>query len=114
MATVRLGERLGQLGETRKTAERELKTLREQQERVEELKRDKDVLLESYAAMVPEALDGLAAQERYQVYKMLRLRVVAGADESCEVTGVLGEDLSVCTPDSIPTCSGSFTQPMPR
>ncbi len=47
MSHEELGERLGQLGETRKTAERELEAVRERQERVEKLERDKDILLES-------------------------------------------------------------------
>jgi hypothetical protein len=114
MSHEELGERLGQLGETRKTAERELEAVRERQERVEKLERDKDILLESYTTMVPEALNELAAQERYQVYKMLRLRVVVGTDGGCEVSGVLGEDLSVCTSGPTSTCSVSSTRPRPR
>src|SRR5688572_14686356 len=46
-----------ELDETRRTAERELEALRGRQEIVEQLKRDRDTLLEHYADMVPEALD---------------------------------------------------------
>jgi hypothetical protein len=90
-----LGEKLRGLDETRKMAERELKALRSRRERVEELERDKEALLESYAGMAPEALDSLLPEERHQVYKMLRLKVIAHVDRTLEVTGVFAEGLSV-------------------
>jgi hypothetical protein len=46
--------------------------------------------LESYARMVPEALDQLGAGERHQVHKMLRLRVLVHQDHTLEVSGVFG------------------------
>jgi len=36
--------------------------------------------------MVPGALDTLTPEERHQIYKMLRLRVVARADAKIEAT----------------------------
>ena len=54
-----LEEKLRELEETRKSAERELEALRSRKERIEVLERDKEALLESYAGMAPEALDGL-------------------------------------------------------
>ncbi len=108
-----LGEKLAQVGESRKVAEHELRVIRERREHVEELERDRDALLTSYAGTVPEALDGLAPEERRRVFSMLRLKVVAGADGSREVTGVLGVDLGVCVSGSTSTSLGSCTPPTP-
>jgi hypothetical protein len=50
-------------------------TLRE--ERVEELKMNRDALLESLArGMIPEALDTLEPEERSRIYRMLQLEIV--------------------------------------
>jgi len=90
-----LGEKLQDLEETRRTAERELEVLRSRRERLEELERDKEVLLESYAGMALEALNSLLPEERHQVYKILRLKVVANVDSTLELSGVFtGDDLS--------------------
>jgi len=42
---------------------------------IEQLEREKDVLLKHYAAITPEALDSLTPEERHQLYKMFRLGV---------------------------------------
>jgi hypothetical protein len=106
-----LGEKLRGLDETRKMAERELEALRSRRERVEELERDKEALLESYAGMAPEALDSLLPEERHQVYKMLRLKVIAHVDRTLEVTGVFAEGLSVSKLETASTW-GSLTTRM--
>ncbi len=67
----------------------ERRALRTRHEKLEELQRDKDALLEHYATLAPEALDSLAPEERHQLYRMLRLKVVAHLDETIEVTGDL-------------------------
>jgi site-specific DNA recombinase len=89
--------KLAALDETRETARRELDALAGRQERLAELERDRDTLLERYAGLVPEALDTLTAEERQQVYRMLRLRVVAPPEKlgTVEVTGALGGKLDV-------------------
>jgi DNA repair ATPase RecN len=51
-----LEERLQGLEEARKTAEHELEALRSYQERMEQLERDKDAILETYTSMAPEVL----------------------------------------------------------
>jgi chromosome segregation ATPase len=84
-----LEEKLLSLEETRRTAERELQALRGHRERLEELERDKDALLESYAGMAPEALGNLTPEERHQVYKMLKVRVIAHVDGTFEFNGAL-------------------------
>jgi DNA repair exonuclease SbcCD ATPase subunit len=96
-----LRAKLTGLEETRSTARRELETLSLRREKLAELERDKDTLLEHYAGMVPEALDELTSEERHRVYEMLRLRAVATLDGTIEVTGVLGKTVRVCTPETL-------------
>lgn len=56
-------------------AEREVEALRSCRGRMEEIERDGEALLSSYAETVPEALEGLTPEERYRVYRMFGLRV---------------------------------------
>ncbi len=95
-----LGAKLRGLEEERKTAERELDTLKLRRTLLEELERDKASLLTKYADMVPEALENLSGEERHQVYRMLRLQVWVRPDGPIEVEGVLRE--AVCTPTDTP------------
>ena len=98
------------LEETRKTARRELKALSRRRDKIEELERDKNALLESYAGMVPEALDALTLEERHRLYKMLRLRVVLGPGAPPEVSGAFGDDsILVCGSETSP--GKPFTSP---
>jgi DNA repair exonuclease SbcCD ATPase subunit len=64
-----LRTKLVALEETRETAERELDALRRRTERLERLERDRDGLIETYASLVPEAIDALGSEERHRVYK---------------------------------------------
>jgi site-specific DNA recombinase len=113
-----LAEALSELDETRSTARRELETLSHRQEKLAELERNKDSLLEHYAGMVPEALDELTSEERHRVYEMLRLRAVATLDGTVVVTGVLGKNLRVCTPETLYSrrsrLSGRARTPLPE
>jgi len=86
-----LDEALAELEDIRETAKKELRAIRTRQEVLENLERDRDALLESYASMAPAALDALSPEERHQVYKMLRLTVEISPDGSLEVSGVLGD-----------------------
>jgi site-specific DNA recombinase len=95
MTEAELDQALADLEETRATAERELTALHNRQEAIAKLERDKESLLEHYAAIAPEALDSLAPEERHQLYKMLRLDVVVRLDANLEVSGVFGEGLLV-------------------
>ena len=89
-----LAARLEELEGTRRAAERELAILKDRRESIERLERDKDLLLDHYAAMAPEALNSLTPEERHQVYKMLRLKVIAHLSGDVELAGDL-----VCIPD---------------
>jgi hypothetical protein len=85
-----LDEELAALEETRRTAERELKALRGQEERLEQMERDRDAVLDYYATVAPERLDSLTSEERHHLYKMLRLKVWVdkGGDLEIEMAGV--------------------------
>ena len=56
-------------------------------ERIEELERDAEAILESYARMTPDALDNLTPEERHRFYRMLGLKATVGADGSVELDG---------------------------
>jgi site-specific DNA recombinase len=101
MTLEELGTALEELEKTRQTAERELTTLRSRKEHLDELERDRDAILESYARMVPEELDRLSAEEHHQVYKMLRLKVVTNPDGSVEVSGAFGDGFGICETDTV-------------
>jgi hypothetical protein len=47
---------------------------------MEQLERDTEALMRSYAAMAPDALDALDSEDRHYVYKILNLRVAVYAD----------------------------------
>jgi site-specific DNA recombinase len=96
MTDEELNDAQRELEETRKTAQRELKALRGRQERVEEMERDQDALLDNYARMAPEALDELTPEERHQVYRMLRLRAVITMDRELEISGAFREGVGFC------------------
>jgi hypothetical protein len=92
MTDEELDEELAELEEIRMTAEDELAVIRGRKENLEELERDRDALLESYAEMTPEGLDALTPVERRQVYGMLRLKVEVATDGTMEAQGILSED----------------------
>jgi site-specific DNA recombinase len=83
-----LASKLKGLEETRKLARAELATLGAREETARQLERDRDALLESWSAMVPEALDSLTGEERNKVYRMLRLEVTP-TPEGFKITGAL-------------------------
>ena len=60
-------------------------TFRSNPQRVTYTKRS----VEHYAGIVPESLDNLSSEERHQIYKMLRIEVLAYPDKSLEVSGSL-------------------------
>jgi hypothetical protein len=90
-----LRTKLAALEEMRAVALKELKALGARREQLERLEHNADALLEHYAEMVPEALDDLTPEERRDVYKMMRLKLIAFRDGSVEVTGVFGGPLEV-------------------
>jgi hypothetical protein len=81
----------------------ELASLASWRESFQTLERDKELLLESYAARLPEALDSLEPEERRTVYSMLGLRVEALPDKSLKIRGAFGEENLVCHHDRTST-----------
>jgi hypothetical protein len=75
MTLQELGAKLEELDEGRKKAERELTALKDHQQRVEELEKDRDALLQSMSETVPSALEDLDGEEKNRLYQMLRLEV---------------------------------------
>jgi len=105
-----LRTKLAALEETRQTARKELIALWGRTERLRALKRDREVLLQNYAEMMPESLDALEAEERHRVYNMLRLRVLAFPDGALEVRGALRGELLVCKNSTRRLCQPETTK----
>jgi len=108
-----LGARLRGLEAERATVEGELENLHLRRSRVEELEGDKASLMDEYAGMVTEELDELTGEERYQIYRMLRLRVRVLFDNTIEVEGILSETIStpMDTWSSTPGATGASSKP---
>ena len=106
-----LRTKLAALEETRETAGCELQALKSRSELLLNLQREKDIIMERYAGMVPGALETLSPQERHQVYRMLRLKVVAHPDDTMEVQGVFG-DRFLGTGNVLQTHESQNTQPL--
>ena len=62
---------------------------------MDELERDRDALLESYGAMVPEGLDAFGPEDRRWAYNCLRLNVFADSEGSLSPTWAFTKDGSV-------------------
>jgi len=90
-----LGEKLSALEETRSVARQELESLKGRRARLDELKRDRDAVLEAYANVTVEALEELTPEERNKLYKILKLRVVVRDDGTQEVSGVFCGDFEI-------------------
>jgi hypothetical protein len=86
-----LRERLGELEETRKMAQSELESISLHQQRLEELERDADDLVRQCAAIVPESLNVISPEERHQIYKTLRMKVLVNIEGTVAVEIVSGK-----------------------
>jgi site-specific DNA recombinase len=84
-----LRAKLVELQEDRETAEREITAIEGRREQLEQMERDRETVMEHYAGTVPESLNDLSSEERHQIYKMLRLEVLAYPDKSLEVRGAI-------------------------
>ena len=112
MSLAELGPKLEEIENARATAEEELDALTRRHARLEELERDRDALMDSYAGAVPGALDALGPEERRRVYGMLRLKVSAHADGALEAKGILSESMDVACENGSPVCrSGGASSP---
>jgi hypothetical protein len=105
-----LRAKLSGLDETRRAAETEIGVLRGRRERVEELERHRDTLLDSYANLIPEALQELGPGERRQIYAMLRLRIAVDLDGNMKVTGLIGAGEVLCESGRTSLCAFKNTK----
>ena len=87
--------------EARKSAQRELDALKHHQERIEELKRDKEALLAYYEGVAPGALEALTPEERYRLYKLVRLQVRIHPGHGVEISWAGGEGSNVCENETV-------------
>lgn len=97
-----LGARLEELKRSRDVAVQELEAYRGRKERVEQMERDRDALLDYRGSMAPGVLEALTPEERHQFYKMGRLEMLADTDGSIKVSGPLVMSPEVCTSGSTP------------
>jgi site-specific DNA recombinase len=88
-----LRERLAELDEEKATAERELAALQDREDRVRDLERDREAVLEELMGDASEALDSMSPEQRHRFYKMLRIKVHIDAEDALEITGVFPEPI---------------------
>jgi hypothetical protein len=101
-----LGTALSELEETCKSAERELWSVKNRLERVEQLERDKDALREDFFGIAPDALDSLTPEERHDFYKLVRLRLVIYPNCDLEMSWAGGEGILFSTSESVSPWKG--------
>jgi hypothetical protein len=89
-----LDEALYELEDARLIAQRELVKLRDAQEEIEALEHDTETLLASYEGVTPRYLDALEPEERYHIYRLMRLEVLMHPDGGLEATGDIPLDVS--------------------
>jgi hypothetical protein len=87
MTLEELASKLNELDEARTHAERAIAALRDSQERVEALEKDRDALIEAYSETVPENLENLTGEDRNALYRMLQLEITPAPDGFYEVVG---------------------------
>ena len=104
-----LDEALMELEEARKNAQRELDALKHHRERVEELVRDKEALLDYYEGLAPEALDSLTSEERHHFYRLVRLQVSIHPADEMEISWAGGEGWSVCENETVSVSNSGST-----
>jgi hypothetical protein len=85
-----LAAELLELEETCATARRELDALSHSREKILELERDKEAVLATFADAAPATFEGLTPHDRHELYKRLRLRIVANLGGGVQVTGAFG------------------------
>ena len=88
MTLEELAARLEELEDIRKVLEADLASLERSQQKAKELDNDRDAVVASFAATIPDALDNLTGEEINSVYRKLRLRLIP-SEEGYDATGVL-------------------------
>src|SRR5919107_94525 len=88
MTLEELAARLEELEDTRKVLEADFASLERSQQKAKELENDRDAVVASLAASIPDALDNLTDEEINTVYRKLRLQLIP-SEEGFDATGVL-------------------------
>jgi site-specific DNA recombinase len=88
MTLEELAARLEDLEDTRKVLQAERASLERSQQKAKELENDRDTVVASLAASIPDTLDNLTGEEINTVYRKLRLRLIPSED-GYDATGVL-------------------------
>jgi site-specific DNA recombinase len=88
MTLEELAAKLEELEDTRKVLEADLASLERSQQKAKELGNDRDAVVASLAATIPETLNNLTGEEINTVYRKLRLRVIPSG-EGYDAAGVL-------------------------
>jgi hypothetical protein len=57
--------------------------------------------MEHYAGIMPEAIDTFTPEDRYYVYKQLKLKVMLHAGGTPEVSGMFGDALPVSNKETL-------------
>src|SRR5918997_2403563 len=57
--------------------------------------------------------DSLAPDERHHVYKMLKLRVAICQDDTLEISGIFGDNFSICHSKTLQASSAGHAAPCP-
>ena len=83
--------------------------MRGRREALARLEHDRDAIMRSYAAMVPETLGELVGQERHQVYRMLRLKVHVAPDGDLDIRGAIRPPEST-PPEGSTVCTSTGTR----
>jgi hypothetical protein len=86
-----LRERLEGVEEAKKIAQGELESISLHRQRLEELELSAEDLVRQYAAIVPESLDGISPEEKHQIYKTLKMKVLVNVEGTVAVETVSGE-----------------------
>jgi hypothetical protein len=82
-----LKAKIAALDERRTVVEQELRKRLQQQERIAQLERDTEALMERYRFEAREGLDLYTPQDRHEAYKALGIKVIAHPDGTTELTG---------------------------
>jgi uncharacterized protein (DUF3084 family) len=96
-----LREKLAHLAEQRRTAERELETLRARTARLANLELEAEALLEHNAGIAREGLEAYTPEDRHDAYKALRLRIVAHPDGRMEAEGAFNVGSELCKTEAV-------------
>ena len=82
--------RLEELESSRRITQGELRAIRDRNEEVERLKRERDALLEVCAGAQAGTLSALQPVVRHRIYSMMRLAVLVGQNGDLRVSGIPG------------------------